>query len=222
MERAHDKAMILYFADLLYPRKACAAASYLGAPVTLRPIDVEQDEHKSPAFLALNPNGLLPTLVDGPMIIWESNAILCHLGRKMRSDFWPTDERQVDVIRWLSWDAAGFGRYAGELYFQLHVLKRFNLGPADDAAVTHAREAFTACAEILDRHLAKHEWIVGTSPTAADFALGAPLPYADEIGLPLAAFPSMRRWHEQMNALPGWASPFDMPRHTRTSKREPS
>lgn len=204
--------MILYYADLMYPRKACAAASYLGAPVGLRLVDVERGEHKSDAYLARNPNGTLPTLVDGDTAIWESNAILCYLARKMGSNFWPTDKRLVDVIRWLSWDAAGFGRHAGELYFQLHVLKRFGLGSPDNAAVADARTAFANCAAILDRHLSERDWVVGAAPTAADFALGAAFPYAGEIALPLAPFPAIRAWYERLSALPGWASPFDLPK----------
>jgi Glutathione S-transferase len=203
--------MILYFHDLLYPRKACAAAAYLEAPVTLEWVDVGHDRHKSPEFLALNPNGLLPVLVDGEHVIWESNAILCYLAGRTRPDFWPTDSRHVELIRWLSWDAAAFSNYAGALYFELYVRRRFDLGLPDEGAVAEARQRFDGCAAVLDAHLSGRDWVVGEAPTAADFALGASLPYAEAIGLPIADHAEIGKWYERLSGLRGWRDPFAVP-----------
>lgn len=200
--------MILYFHDLLYPRKACAAAAYLQAPVTLQWVDVGKNEHKAAEFLALNPNGLLPVLVDGEHVVWESNAILCYLASKTNPDFWPMDVRHVELVRWLSWDAAAFTNYAGSLYFELYVRQRFDLGPPDEAAVDEARARFKACAAILDTHLAGRDWVVGKAPTAADFALGASLPFAELIELPISDYAEIASWSARLSELRGWSRPF--------------
>src|SRR5262249_61147332 len=87
-------------------------------------------ENRPPAFLALNPNGKVPVLeVDGRGL-WEANAIMCYLARRAQSDLWPSDERQIDVIRWLNWSSEHFSRFCGRLYFE-HVIKpSFGIGGA--------------------------------------------------------------------------------------------
>ena len=77
-------------------------------------------------------------LQDGEKLIWESNAIMGYLARSAGSDIWPSDARQIDVLRWLSWDAQHFSRHAGTLYFE-HIIKPiFALGPPDEAATKEA------------------------------------------------------------------------------------
>src|SRR3954463_2122082 len=108
--------MQLYFAETLNPRKACAAAKYLGSPVDFVPVALGKGEHMTPKFRAMNPNAKVPVLVDGDTALWESNAIMCYLARKAGSDFWPQDERQTEVLRWLMWDTTQFAPQAGTLY----------------------------------------------------------------------------------------------------------
>ena len=76
--------MKLYFDTLLNPRKASAVAKYLNSPVEFVAVDVGNGEHRTPQFKALNPNAKVPLLVDGDTVLWESNAIMCHLVKKGR------------------------------------------------------------------------------------------------------------------------------------------
>ena len=95
--------MKLYYAETMNPRKACAVAKYLGSPVEYVRVDLSRGEHRTPAFLAENPNGKVPVLVDGDVHLWESTAIMAHLAVKAGSDLWPADAAsQVEVLRWLS------------------------------------------------------------------------------------------------------------------------
>ena len=57
-------------------RRAAIVAAQIGLPIELIPIDVIKGEHKTPEFLARNPNGMIPTLVDGDFSLWESRAIM--------------------------------------------------------------------------------------------------------------------------------------------------
>lgn len=100
--------MKLYYAETLNPRKACAVAKYLNAPVEFVRVDLRTGEQRKPPYLAVNPNGKVPALQDGKNLIWESNAIMGYLARSAGSDLWPNDARQIDVLRWLSWDAQHF------------------------------------------------------------------------------------------------------------------
>jgi len=69
--------MKLFYCEALNPRKACAVARYLDSPVEFVRVDIAKGEHKTPQFLAMNPNGKVPVLQDGARTLWESNAIMC-------------------------------------------------------------------------------------------------------------------------------------------------
>lgn len=200
--------MKLYWFDTVNPRKACAVAKYLGSPVEYVHVDLGRGEHKTPEYLALNPNGKVPTLIDGTRVLWESDAIMCHLAARSDSDLWPQDHRQVDVIRWLSWDLAHFLPAGGTLYFEHVIKRRFRLGDADPAAVQRATDEWRTLAAILDTHLHERHWLVGDALTVADFAVAALLPYAERSRIPLDEFPAVRRWHECLNELDAWRTPF--------------
>ncbi|MGN6550658.1 MAG: glutathione S-transferase family protein [Pararhizobium sp.] len=200
--------MKLYYAETLNPRKACAVARHLGSPVEFVQVTLSKGEHKTPDFMTMNPNAKVPVLEAEGRTIWESAAIMCFLARDACSDLWPQDERQVDVVRWLSWDARHFLPYAGTYYFE-HIIKpMFGIGPVDQGAIDRVADDFKRSAGVLDHHLRDRAFLVGNSPTIADFAVAITLPYAEEAEIPLDDFPAIRRWHDRMNELEGWRNPF--------------
>lgn len=201
--------MKLYYSETLMPRKACAAARYLDSPVTYAHIDLAKGEQKAPDYVALNPNGKVPLLVDGERVVWEANAIICHLSLIAGADLWPKDpERQIDIIRWLSWDSVHFTRYTSQLYFE-HVIKaQFGLGEPDPAAIDEATGYFNKYASILGQHLSGRRFLIGDDLSVADFAVAVTLPYAREAAIPLDEFPTIKEWHERISEIPGWLDPF--------------
>jgi glutathione S-transferase len=200
--------MRLYYAEVLNPRKVCALAKHIGAPVTYVHVDLTAGSHRTPAFRALNPNAKVPVLEDGARVLWESDAIMCHLARHVGSDVWPLDDRQVDVIRWLSWNQVHFQRAGGALYFENVIKPLFRMGLPDPVKVVAATESFQTHARVLDAHLADREWLVGDTLTVADFSVSATLPYARDAQLPLEEFPAIRRWRDRLNALEAWRHPY--------------
>lgn len=204
--------MKLYYAQTMNPRKACAVAKYLGSPVEFVRVDLAKGEHRLPAFLAENPNGKVPLLVDGDLHLWESTAIMAHLAVKAGSDLWPSDAAsQVEVLRWLSWDIAHFSRHGSSLYFE-HIIKPWaGLGEANAAAVEEATGFFRRFAAVLDAHLATRDYLVGDKLSIADFGVGVLLPWAKEARLPVDDFANILRWHERLMALPAWRDPFPAP-----------
>lgn len=201
--------MKLYYFDVLNPRKACAVARYLNSPVAFVRVDLGKGAHKTPDYLAINPNGKVPALQDGELKLWEANAIMCHLARKAKSDLWPRDEDgQIEITRWFSWGADHFNRHAGALYFEYIIKPRFDLGAPDDAAVEEAQGYVRACAAVLDGHLKGRKFLLGETLTVADFATAIALPYAAQARIPLTDFPNIMRWHDRLNDLPAWREPF--------------
>lgn len=200
--------MKLYWSDVLAPRTVCAVAKYLESPVDYVYLDLGRGEHRRPDYLAINPNGKVPTLVDGARALWESDAIMCHLAARCDSELWPQDARQTEVIRWFSWNHQHFTAHAGTLYFE-HIIKpRFGLGDADPAEVARATAEFRRYADVLDCHLHGRRYLVGDAITLADFAVAVALPHAAGAHIPLGAFPALQRWHERLNELDAWREPF--------------
>lgn len=201
--------MKLYYFETINGQKVCAVAKYLDAPVEYIHVDLGKGEQKSPAFLAINPNGKIPALVDGDTVLWESNAIMCHLARKAKSDLWPTDPvKQIEVLKWLSWNSEHFTRHAGTLYFN-HVIKpKFGIGAPDEKAVEEAIGFAKQFVAVLDRELEGRTFLLGDHLTVADFAVSVTLPQAETIKLPIEGFKNIARWKAQLEDIPAWREPF--------------
>ena len=200
--------MKLYYFETLNPRKACAVARYLNSPVEFVRVDLAKGENKTPDFLAINPNGKVPALTDGDRKIWEANAIMAYLARAAGSDLLPSDDRLIEVTRWLSWNADHFTRHAGMLYFQYIIKPHFGIGSPDAKAVEEATGFFKQFAQVLNDHLRGRKFLLGDQLTIADFAVAVTLPYADKANIPVGGYSEIERWHARLNELPGWREPF--------------
>ncbi|MBS0539786.1 MAG: glutathione S-transferase family protein [Proteobacteria bacterium] len=202
--------MKLYYCDVLAPRKVCAALKMvLKLPVDYVYVDLGKGENRKPPYKAINPNGKVPTLVDGERVITEADTILCYLSDKAGADLWPSDkQRQFDVMSWFSWNAQHFLRATGSLYFEYVIKDRYKLGAADPAEVEQALAEFRRCGKLLNAHLKDRKWLVGDRLSAADISVAVTLPYAAKAHMPIDEFPEMRRWHDQLCAMDGWLDPF--------------
>lgn len=197
----------LYYCETLNPRKACAAARFLNADVEFVRVDLARGEQRTAEFLAINPNGKVPALESNGQTLWEANAIMCFLSDSVGADFWPHDSRQIDVIRWLSWDASHFTHHGATLWFENEVKPLFGEAP-NAKVVENAEASLKQFARVLDDHLADRRYVVAQSASVADFALAAALPYATTSRLPLEEFTHIRRWHDRLNELEAWRDPF--------------
>jgi glutathione S-transferase len=200
--------MTLYYSDILSAHRACAAVRYLNAPVEYVYLDFAKGDQQKPSYLAINPNGKVPTLVKGERITWESDAVICQLSEDMGADLWPHDGRQIEITRWFSWNQQHFTRAGGALYFEYIVKRRFGIGAPDPTVVEWELGQFRRFAKVLNDHLTGRQWIVGDRLTVADFSVAMTLPYAEEARLPLDEFANVRRWHERLNEIEGWREPF--------------
>lgn len=200
--------MKLYYEETANCYKTCAVAKYLKSPIEFVRVKLGELEHKQPEFLSKNPNGKVPVLDTGNGYLWESLAIMCHLAREADSDLWPKDERQIEVLRWLSWDFDCFLPSAGVYYYENIIKPTFKIGKPNQDKLLKAEAPFKQNAEILNSHLIGKEFVVGDSLTLADFSLAVMLPYAEQAQIPVDEFSEIQRWHNKLMQLPAWQSPF--------------
>src|SRR5262245_39702108 len=148
--------MKLYI-NLLSPnvRRVRLTAAVLGTQLEEIKLDFTKGEHKAPAYLALNPNGAVPTLVDGDLVLTESRAIMQYLAsRRPESGLLPRDERaRADVTRWQFWDSSHFSPQLGTLAFQRVIRTRLGNGEPDASKVEEALTNFRRFAAVLNKRL---------------------------------------------------------------------
>jgi glutathione S-transferase len=197
----------LYYSRNLNPRVAVAVARYLGSHVEYVAAS-PRDPANTATFRAINPNALVPVLVDGERRLWEADAIACYLSRLAGSDFWRTGDDAPEMILWLSWAAYHFNNAGGALYFDRLIRPRFNLEPADPEFIAQSMRDFRAYAAVLDGELVKREWLLGDRLSYADFRVATPLPFAKDAGMPVDEFPNIARWNAQLMAIDAWREPF--------------
>ena len=183
-------------------RKVHGVIAHTGLSVDEQTVDLRQGEQKKPEFLKLNPNGKVPVLLDGDTVLWESNAIVCHLAGTAESDLWPKSNQRYDILRWMFWESIHFIRPIGAVIGQ----KFFNADNPDQAIIDKGLADFRTVAAVLDGHLAGRDYLSGGGLTVADFAVGVWLGYTPAIGLPTAEFSNISRWYDGLAALPAWAT----------------
>jgi glutathione S-transferase len=193
--------------------KVRAVAAHLGVPLELEFVDLTKGGSNTPDYLALNPTGRTPMLVDGDFKLWESTAIMQYIASRRPNALWPDEARaRADIMRWQSWQLAHWSKEGCEpLLFQRLVKKILNLGPPDEAAVAKGLEAFHKEAKVLDAHLTKQPYLVGKNLSLADFSVAAPLFYADRADLPVAPYAHIKDWFARVSALPAWRETAPQP-----------
>jgi len=186
--------------------KVRAVAAHLGLPLELQFVDLTKGQQRTPDYLAINPTGRTPTLVDGDFVLGESTAIMQYLAEQKPNTLWPNDVcARADIVRWQCWQLAHWnGEACQPLVFQRLVKKLLNMGAPEAAVVDNATEAFNREAQMLDAHLAKRGYLVGSAVTLADFSAAAPLFYSKEAELPVASYPRVQDWFARVSALPAW------------------
>ena len=185
-------------------RKVTAVVDLLGVDVERHLVDLPRGEQLQPAFLAINPNGKVPVLVDGDHAIWESNAITIHLAESTGSELWPADARRIDVLKWMFWEQGQLMYAAGVPFFQRVLKPMLGLGEADEQRVKEALGSFRRLAAVLDGQLEGRRFVLGDGLSLADLAVAGNFSYAGPAGLPVAEFANITRWLGELDRIPAW------------------
>lgn len=199
--------MKLYF-NPLSPnvRRVRLTAAVLGIALDEKKLDFSKGEHKSPEYLALNPNGAVPTLVDGDFVLTESRAIMQYLAsKKPESGLLPRDEAaRADVTRWQFWDGSHFSPNLATLAFEKFLKAMMGLGEPDTGKIQDALNNFRRFAAVLNKRLEGKEYLVGNGLTVANLTVASSLMYAKQAEAPLAEFPNVQAWFGRISELEGW------------------
>jgi glutathione S-transferase len=162
-------------------------------------------KNNEPAYLAMNPNGRVPTLVEGDFVLWESNSVMRYLAMAYGkgSPVYPeAPKRRAGVDRWLDWTLSTVQPVDRPVFW---ALVRTPLEQRDMAAIQRDVDAEAVVWRIADAQLANRRFIEGDDFTLADIALGA---YARRwLGVEGVSKPKLihlDRWFAQFATRPGF------------------
>lgn len=160
-------------------------------------VDLLKAEHKSPEYLALNPFGQVPLLMDGEVKLADAQAILVYLARQYGDDQWlPLEPLALaQVIRWLS-------TTAGEVRQGPENARLYHLFGAKAINIERAHQKSAAILTQLDKHFTDHTWLEFERPTIADIAVFPYVALAGDGKVDLAPYPNLLAWIERVKQLP--------------------
>lgn len=180
--------------------------SLLGLEFAWIRVDLMQAAHKQPDFLALNPFGQVPVLVDGDVVLADAQAILVYLARHYGGEQWlPLEALPLaQVVRWLS-TTAGEIRQGPESARLYHLFKATTINL--DRALQKADFILTQ----LDQHLRDRDWLELGHPTIADVAVFPYVALARDGQIDLDHYPHVLTWIDRVKQLPGFVGMAGIP-----------
>lgn len=193
-------------------RKALLMLAECGLPHNIIPIDITRGEHRTAEYRALNPNQLIPTIVDhdapgGPLTLFESGAILLYLAEKAGKLLPATARERAACHQWMFWHSATFV----PAVIPLHMIAQ-GRAPRDPAVEETAYGRAKKLYGMLESRLAQSAHLAGDAYSVADVMMAPMLTRRGWHGIDLADFPAIRRWYEAIVARPAARDAFsDVP-----------
>jgi GST-like protein len=190
-----------YFNGSPNPTKVALFLEEAGLPYEAIAVDTRKGDQFKPAFLAVNPNGKVPTIVDGDVAVFDSNAILLYLAEKT-GKFLPPPAARGELLSWLMFVATGVGPFSGQaVHFKHHATEK--VGYANTRYQYEAQRHYG----ILDARLAKSRYMVGNAYSIVDmdvwgWARLVPFIMGEEAW---AKLPNVKRLVDEVSARPAAA-----------------
>jgi glutathione S-transferase len=185
-------------------RKARLTAAHLGIALEEQMVDLRNGEQRTPAFLAKNPNGKVPVLEDDGFLLWESNAICQYLCAQVPGNsLFPNDARaRADIDRWQSWELAHLSPASAKVLYQKFIKQLLGLGAPDAAIVAEGEQEFARFGAVLNAALEGRRFLVGDSPTLADFTIAPMIALGRTVGLEPGRH--VLAWLDRIAELDAW------------------
>ena len=184
-------------------RKASIMLEELGADYTVHPIHIGKGDQFTPDYLAINPNGKIPAIVDSdgpggaPITVFESGAILIYLAEKS-GRFLPTEPvARMEVIQWLMFQMGGIGPMFGQVHHFLRAAKE-QVPYGIERYGTEVRRLYG----VLDRRLDGRDHLAGDGYSIADIATYPWVVRHEWQQVDLAEFPNVKRWYDAVGSRP--------------------
>jgi glutathione S-transferase len=187
-------------------RKVLAVCRHLGIEPEVRTVNVYAGEGRSAEYLAVHPLGKIPTVVDGRLTVWESNAVLqyiveAHGGNRL----WSREAKgRAAITRWMFWETS---EWQPALVQVLTGFVARELGLLDEktpVTLNWMDSRFRVQAEFLEAHLRGREFLANEELTIADFSVAAMMMYVRRAFFPFSEFPAIAAWYERIEDLEAW------------------
>ncbi|WP_372840853.1 glutathione S-transferase N-terminal domain-containing protein [Phaeovulum sp.] len=188
--------------------KISIALEEMALPYHTKFINIGKGEQFAPEFLAISPNNRMPAIIDpdgpdsAPVSVFESGAILQYLARKTGQFYGANERDHIAVEQWLMWQMGGVGPMAGQAHHFLRYAPAMD--PPQD--LPYAKDRYRAEVArlygVLDRQLAKSEFVAGEFLSIADFAIWPWASLWEGQQQTLEDKPNLARWLEQIAARP--------------------
>ena len=198
----------LYTAATPNGHKVSIMLEELGLPYEVRALDLGKKDQKQPWYLAINPNGRIPAIIDhsdGDFVVFESGAILVYLADKTRQ-FLPSEPKQRSrVMQWLMFQMGGIGPMMGQAnVFFRYFPEKFE--PVIDRYQNEGRRLF----EVLDTRLGESEWLADDY-SIADIANWCWVRTYKWSGIPVDGLEHLKRWRDAIRERPACQRGIEVP-----------
>ena len=188
-------------------RKVLAVRHHLGVGAEVVSVNVYAGEGRTPEHLARHPWGRIPVLVDGDLVLWESNAILVYLSDAYGDGRLLGDEprARADVMRWLFFESSAWQPAFVPVLAEF-VGSRLLAGraPSDPARVDWHDARLRETLAGVDTHLADRAFLAGEALTLADFSLAGMMMYVRPAAFPFEAYPHLAAWLGRVERTEAW------------------
>ncbi len=174
------------------------ALEELGVPYRYVALDGKKGEHRAATYLAVNPHGKVPSLVDGGLRLFESAAILLYLGDKygVEKKLWPAGAGQAraDAVSWTIWAMTELGPYMMQyLYHGLDTPVSFQAADRSKAAADYSKSQFDRMLDTLEARLDGHDYLMGAF-SLVDVAAASWIALAGALGMKIEGHPRVAAW----------------------------
>jgi glutathione S-transferase len=198
--------IVFYYTPMSSATRIHWALEELGIPYEKKKLDLSAGDQKKADYLALNPNGKVPLLVDEGVPIFESLAILLHLGERFGVEkglFPAPGMARAEAFKWIAWAQVSLGDVISRLF--RNTMDRF---PAEERNAKAAETAKREAAEhllILEKALAGKDFLAGKQFSLTDLAVAGACMVLGRVGVDFGPYPSVQAWVARCTSRPALA-----------------
>lgn len=199
-------SLTFYYTPMSSATRIHWALEELGIPYEKVKVDLAAGDQKKPEFLALNPNGKVPLIVDEGVPIFESLAIFIYLGERYGVDkglFPAAMAQRAEALKWIAWAGVTVGEAA--MRIMRNTSERFPAEERNALAGEKAKKELGEHLAIMEKAIAGKQYLIGDKFTFADLAVAGIAPFLSMLGVDLGPYKNVQAWVARCNARPALA-----------------